>query len=101
MLTMVLVSLALLVVTLAGRSYLRRRAAAGRWRVVTRTLEDGSRCVVLAGPGGERVIRELPATLDGPALEDELMEARSRAFGEALRLNEPLAGRGRVARIRS
>jgi hypothetical protein len=101
MLTITLVTLSLLVASLALRSFTRRRAAAGRWRVVTRTLDDGSRRVILAGPDGERVVRELPAALDGPALEDELCEARSRAFGEALRLNEPLAARAHAPRTRS
>ena len=82
------------------RSYARRRAAAARWRVVTRTLVDGTRRVVLSGPGGERVVRELPAALDGAQLEAELLEARSRAFGEALRLNQPLAARAPAPRTR-
>ena len=101
MLTITLAALTLLVASIAVRSLSRRRAAAGRWRVVTRTLDDGTRRVMLAGPGGERVVRELPAALDGAALEDELLEARSRAFGEALRLNEPLAARGPAPRTRS
>src|SRR3712207_854121 len=102
MLTIPLIALAVLVAWLVVRAMLRRRANAARWRVVTRTLADGKRMVVLVGPdGGERVIRELPAALDGAALEVELMEARAKAFGEALRLNEPLAAPGSVPRIRS
>ena len=101
MLTIVLVSLTLLVASIALRSFARRRAAAGRWRVVTRTLHDGTRQVMLSGPGAERVVRELPAALDGAALEEELLDARSRAFGEALRLNEPLAARAPAPRTRS
>ncbi|HEX8121718.1 MAG TPA: hypothetical protein VF549_10695 [Solirubrobacteraceae bacterium] len=95
MLTIPLLASALFLSTwLIVRVHVRRRAEAGRWRVVTRTLDDGSRRVMLAGPdGGERVIRELPATLDGQALEAELREARSSAFGEALRLNDPRPAR--------
>ena len=85
---------------LVARAVMRRRADANRWRVVTRTLEDGRRLVVLAAPAGdERVVRELPAALDGAALETALAEARSLAFGEALRLNEPV-GRAPAARTR-
>ncbi|HEX2084565.1 MAG TPA: hypothetical protein VHF89_02705 [Solirubrobacteraceae bacterium] len=102
MLTIALIALLALVPTwIVLRRALRRRADAERWRVVTRTLEDGSRRVVLSGPGGERVVRELPAALDGPALEDELAEARSRAFAEAMRLNQPLAAPGPAPRTRS
>ena len=101
MLTIPLIALGVLVAWLAVRAVLRRRANASRWRVVTRTLADGKRRVVLVGPGGERVIRELPAALEGAALEVELREARSMAFGEALRLNEPLAAPGTAPRIRS
>ena len=102
MLPIPVIALLVLAAWLTVRAILRRRAAAARWRVITRTVDDGSRLVVLAAPGGgERVITELPAALDGAALEFALREARAKAFGEALRLNEPLAGRGRVARIRS
>ena len=91
----------LILVWLALRAVLRRRAEANRWRVLTRTLEDGRRLVVLIAPGGdERVIRELPAALHGAALESALRDARSLAFGEALRLNEPAAGRAPAARTR-
>jgi hypothetical protein len=61
--------------------------------VVTRTIEDGTRQVVLTGPGNERVMKELPASLDGLQLEMELLDARSKAFAEALRLNRPPAPR--------
>ena len=99
--TIPLAALGLLLAWLVVRAALRRRAHAHRWRVLTRTLEDGRRLVVLASPtGAERVIRELPAALDGVALEAALRDARSLAFGEALRLNEPPAGRAPAARTR-
>jgi hypothetical protein len=102
MLTIPLTALALLAVWLLVRAALRRRAQASRWRVVTRTVDDGSRVIVLAGPGGrERVISELPAALQGAALESALLDARSKAFGEALRLNEPLAAPAPAPRTRS
>ena len=101
MLTIPLIVLAALVAWLVLRAVMRRRADANRWRVVTRTLEDGRRLVVLAAPAGEeRVIRELPAALDGAALESALREARASAFGEALRLNEPVADQAPAARTR-
>ena len=101
MLTIALIVLAVLVAWLMVRAAMRRRADANRWRVVTRTLEDGRRLVVLTAPAGdERVIRELPAALDGAALETALAEARSMAFGEALRLNEPVADQAPAARTR-
>jgi hypothetical protein len=101
MLTIPLIVLAVLVAWLVVRAVMRRRADANRWRVVTRTLDDGRRLVVLAAPAGdERVIRELPAALDGAALESALREARSLAFGEAMRLNEPVADRAPAARTR-
>ena len=101
MLTIPLIVLAVLVAWLVLRAALRRRADANRWRVVTRTLEDGRRLVVLAAPAGdERIIRELPAALDGAALESALRDARSLAFSEALRLNEPLAAREPAGRTR-
>jgi hypothetical protein len=100
MLTIPLIVLAVVIVWLVIRAFLRRRADANRWRVVTRTLDDGRRLVVLAAPAGdERIIRELPAALDGAALEEALRDARSTAFGEALRLNEPV-GRAPAARTR-
>ncbi|HEV3002314.1 MAG TPA: hypothetical protein VGW75_16350 [Solirubrobacteraceae bacterium] len=102
MLTISLLALVALVACLFARGLLRRRAAAGRWRVVTRTVEDGRRLVLLAGPGGgERVVAELPATLTGVELETALLDARSKAFGEALRLNELPAGRAPAPRTRS
>ena len=101
MLTIPLILLVVLTAWLVLRGVMRRRADAARWRVVTRTLEDGRRLVVLAAPAGdERVVKELPAALAGAALETELREARSLAFGEALRLNEPVAGRAPAARSR-
>ncbi len=87
MLTISLLAIALLVPAVAGRARMRRQGQ--RWRVVTRTLEDGTRHVMLVGPNGERVVKELPAALDGAELEAALLDARSRAFDEALRLNEP------------
>jgi hypothetical protein len=84
------------------RAVLRRRAEASRWHVVTRTLVDGTRRVVLAGPGGgERVVTELPSTLEGAALEYALLDARSKAFSEAMRLNAPPAPRAHAPRTRS
>jgi hypothetical protein len=101
MLTIPLIVLAVLTAWLVVRAVMRRRADAARWHVVTRTLEDGRRLVVLTAPAGdERIVKELPAALAGAALENELREARSLAFGEALRLNEPVAGRGPAARSR-
>ena len=92
----------MLIAWLVVRAVVRRRAHARRWQVVTRTLQDGRRLVVLLSPtGAERVIRELPAALDGAALESALRDARSLAFGEALRLNDSAAGRAPVARTRS
>jgi hypothetical protein len=102
MLTISLLAVAVLVPALASRVHLRSRPRAERWRVVTRTLEDGRRQVALAGPGSERLVKELPADLDGLDLEIALGEARSRAFDEALRLNEPLpAAPAPAARTRS
>jgi ADP-heptose:LPS heptosyltransferase len=102
MLTIAVMAFALLVVWLAARGWLRRRAEAARWRVVTRTLADGQRRVVLAGPGDrERVVAELPAALSGAALESAMLDARSKAFGEALRLNERPAPRAPAPRTRS
>ena len=99
--TIPLIALGILVAWLVMRAALRRRADAHRWRVLTRTLEDGRRLVVLASPtGSEQVIRELPAALHGAALEAALRDARASAFGEALRLNEPAAGRAPAARTR-
>ena len=46
------------------------------------------------------MITELPAGLNGAALESALLDARSKAFGEALRLNEPVAGQAPAARTR-
>jgi hypothetical protein len=87
---------------LGARMVLRRRAVARRWRVVTKTLEDGQRRVLLAGPGArERVVAEFPATLAGAALESALLDARSKAFGEALRLNERAPARPPAPRMRS
>ena len=84
------------------RWMLRRRAHAARWHVVTRTLADGTRRVVLSGPGGgERVVSEFPAALEGAALENALLDARSKAFSEALRLNAPPAPRAPAPRTRS
>jgi hypothetical protein len=89
-LTITLIALALLAAWIVVRSLLRRRAYAAQWHVVTRTRADGTRCVVLAGPGGrERVTHELPAALEGIALEDALLSARSQAYAEAMRLNDP------------
>ncbi len=101
MLTIPALALGLLALWLIARALLRRRAEASRWRVVTRTLEDGRRLVVLAGPGGrERVVAEFPATLNGAALERALRDARSSAFGEALRLNERAPARAPAPRTR-
>ena len=93
MLTITLIVMAMLPAWLILRRTMRRRAEASRWRVVTRTIEDGTRQVVLTGPGTDRVMKELPASLDGLALEMELMDARAQAFSEALRLNQPRAPR--------
>ena len=102
MLTIALIAAVALAASLSVRAVLRRRAEAARWRVVTRTLEDGQRLVVLAGPGDrERVVAEFPAALSGAALESALLDARSKAFGEALRLNERTPNRAPAPRIRS
>jgi hypothetical protein len=102
MYTISLIAIALFLGWLVLRGFLRRRAEASRWHVVTRTLADGTRRVLLAGPGGgERVIREFPATLDGAALESALLDARSMAFSEAMRLNAPPAPRAPAPRTRS
>ena len=101
MFTITVIAVALGAAWLLVRRFQRRRAAARRWHVVTRTTGDGTRQVVLTGPGGERVMKELPASLDGLALENELLDARSKAFAEALRLNQPLAPRAPVSRIGS
>jgi hypothetical protein len=102
MLTIPLMALGLLVAWLVVRAVVRRRAYARRWQVVTRTLEDGRRLVVLVSPtGAERVIREVAAAVDGAALESALRDARSLAFGEALRLNDAATGRAPAARTRS
>ena len=68
----------------------RRNAAAQRWRVETKTSPDGSLRVVLEGPdGGERLVKELPAGLEGPELTSELRLAREEAFMQAEELNRP------------
>ena len=100
--TVPLIALAALLAWFLVRALLRRRAEASRWHVVTRTVDDGSRLVVLTAPGGgERVMAELPAALDGAALESALLDARAKAFSEALRLNEPVAARAPAPRTRS
>jgi hypothetical protein len=72
---------------------MRRREAASRWRVVTHTGEDGAlRVVVRAPDGGERVVKELPAGLEGPELTAELRLAREEAFLQAEELNRPQGG---------
>jgi hypothetical protein len=102
MLTIALLATVALAGCLCVRAVLRRRAVASRWRVVTRTLEDGERLVLLAGPGGrKRVVAEFPASLAGAALESALLDARSKAFGEALRLNERAPARAPAPRTRS
>ena len=73
-------------------SQARRREEASRWRVVTRTAEDGSLRVLVEGPGGERLIKELPAGLEGPELTSELRLAREEAFLQAEELNRPGPG---------
>ena len=93
---MSLVVAILLLAALAFAAYLvltsvaRRNAAAQRWRVETKTAPDGSLRVVVAGPdGGERLVKELPAGLEGPELTSELRLAREEAFMQAEELNRP------------
>ena len=76
--------LGLAIYVLLGR---REQAQLPEWSVVTRTKEDGSLVVALRGPGGERVIRELPAELSGPDLTSELRLAREEAAFQAAELN--------------
>ncbi len=80
---------------LAVSAHARRRAQAERWRVVTRTAEDGSLRVAVAGPGGERLVKELPPALDGAELTSELRLAREEAFLQAEELNRPAPGERR------
>ena len=65
-----------------------RQIEAARWRVVTRTAQDGTLRVAVESPeGGERVVRELPPALEGPELTAELRLAREEAQLQADELN--------------
>ncbi|HEV2812770.1 MAG TPA: hypothetical protein VGW10_05900 [Solirubrobacteraceae bacterium] len=91
-LVLLLVVLAVLafVAYMVFSAYARSRAEAARWRVATKTASDGSLRVVLEGPdGGERLVKELPASLEGPELTGELRLAREEAFMQAEELNRP------------
>lgn len=62
--------------------------AQGRWRAVTRTEADGALVVAVVRPGGpERVVRRLPADLEGYELTAELELAREEAQRTAEQLN--------------
>jgi hypothetical protein len=66
----------------------KRSAQGERWRVLTRTAEDGTLRVLVAGPGGgERLVKELPAALEGAELTSELRLAREEAALQAEELN--------------
>ena len=71
-----------LVLPLLSRDRRRRT-----WQVVTRARDDGAYVVAVRGPGGERVVRELPAALEGPDLTAELRLAREEAQAQADELN--------------
>ena len=71
----------------------RRRVDAARWRVVTKTASDGSLRVLVEGPGGERLVKELPPGLEGPELTAELRLAREEAALQADELNRPVRTR--------
>ena len=60
---------------------------AQRWRAVTHTRQDGTYVVGVQGPGGERVVRELPPGLEGYELQSELRLAREEAEAQAAELN--------------
>ena len=79
----------LLLVALAIWLLLRPRpdARTGEWEVSTRTREDGTLVVGVRGPGGERVVRELPPALEGPELTAELRLAREEAEAQVAELN--------------
>ena len=69
----------------------RRSVEQARWRVVTRTAEDGTLRVAIQGPGGgERLVKELPPGLEGPELTSELRLAREEAHLQAEELNREL-----------
>lgn len=89
-----MITLALLVVlallALAAYVLLRRRAAEPEWTVERRAREDGTLVVSVASRrGGERVVRELPPTLEGAELASELRLGWEEAQLQADELNRP------------
>ena len=90
---LVLLAVAGFAVYLVWSGSMRRRVEESRWRVVTRTGEDGALRVLVRGPdGGERVVKELPPGLEGAELTAELRLAREEAFLQAEELNRPSPG---------
>ena len=85
---LVLLVVAALVAWIVLSRSARRQVGAARWRVVTRTADDGTLRVAVESPeGGRRVVRELPPALEGPELTAELRLAREEAQLQADELN--------------
>ena len=63
------------------------------WQVTTRTTRDGTLVVGVRGRDEERVVRELPPTLDGADMQRALRLARADAQRQADALNRASAER--------
>jgi hypothetical protein len=89
LLLLLVVALVVLAVWLVLTARARQRSVApAGWRVVTRTLDDGTYVVAVRGEeGGERVVRSLPPALEGAELTSELRLAREEAQLQADELN--------------
>ena len=86
---LLLILLVLALIAFAVWLLLSRRRPAPPWEVATRTRSDGTYVVLVRGPGGERVVRELPPALEGAELTAELRLAREEAQAQADELNRP------------
>lgn len=71
------------------------RHEAREWQVTTRTVRDGTLLVGLRGPGSEKVVRELPPSLEGEDLQRALRLARADAQRQADALNRASGERRR------
>ena len=65
------------------------------WHVTTRTVRDGTLLVAIRGPDDERMVRELPPSLEGSDLQRALRLARADAQRQADVLNRASAERTR------